>query len=167
MDDSIQAVRQIAKRLLDEKKVTEIIGYEKGTLPLRSTPCHIKDVQEVDKLIWDVTCENNLAKYLIDKDEKIGILAKGCDARSIVALIVENQIKRENVVVQNIANTAETKMVKTVCNITKGRLKTRNVQPASTKISLLFLNPSRINLKPILLPKFKFPEAHRLLCIFI
>lgn len=99
MVDPTQAMRKIAKRLLEEKSVAVIIGYERGTLLLRTTPCFISDVKDVDRLIWDVTCENNLAKYLIDRGEKIGILAKGCDARSIVAYIVENQLKRENVVI--------------------------------------------------------------------
>lgn len=100
MENSTQALRKIAKRLLEDNRVTLIIGYEKGTLPLQTTPCFISTVDDVDRLIWDATCENNLAKYLIDNnDEKIGILAKGCDARSIVAYIVENQIKRENVVI--------------------------------------------------------------------
>lgn len=99
MADPTQDMRKIAKKLLDEKRVTMIIGYERGTLPLRTTPCFISKVEDVDRLIWDETCENNLAKYLIDRDEKIGILAKGCDARSIVAYIVEHQIKRENVVI--------------------------------------------------------------------
>jgi ferredoxin len=100
MENSTQALRKIAKRLLEDKRVTLIIGYEKGTLPLQTTPCFIRTVEDVDRLIWDATCENNLAKYLIDmNNEKIGILAKGCDARSIVAYIVENQIKRENVVI--------------------------------------------------------------------
>lgn len=99
MEDPTQAMRKIAKRLLKEKRITMIIGYERGTLPLRTTPCFIRDVEDVNRLIWDVTCDNNLAKYLINSEEKIAILAKGCDARSIVALIVENQIKRENVVI--------------------------------------------------------------------
>jgi ferredoxin len=99
MEDSTQAMRKIAKRLLEDKRVTMLIGYERGTFPLRTTPCFISDVEDVDRLIWDVTCENNLAKYLTDNGEKMGILAKGCDARSIVAYIVENQIKRENVVI--------------------------------------------------------------------
>lgn len=87
-----KTIREIARKLLDEKKVDVVIGYERGTLPMRSTPCFISDVKEVERLIWDVTCENNLAKYLIGRKGKVGIVAKGCDSRSIVAFIAEKQI---------------------------------------------------------------------------
>jgi len=90
-------IREHARRLLDEKKVEMIIGYEKGSLPLRSTPCFVKDVKDVERLIWDATCGINLAKYLFDRKEKTGIVAKGCDARSVIVGVVEKQLPRENV----------------------------------------------------------------------
>lgn len=69
---------------------------------MRSTPVFISDTKDVHKLIFDFTCFNNLAKYLVkDKmnDKKVGIVAKGCDGRSIIQLIVEKQIKREEVTI--------------------------------------------------------------------
>jgi len=53
----------------------------------------------MQKLTWDSTCEANLTKYLLDRDERIGIVAKGCDSRSIVVGIAEGQIDREKVVI--------------------------------------------------------------------
>ncbi|UCH02273.1 MAG: 4Fe-4S dicluster domain-containing protein [Candidatus Bathyarchaeota archaeon] len=97
MTEAEQSMRKTARKLLEEKKVAMIIGYEKGTLPLRTTPCFISDTKEVDRLVWNATCANNLAKYIIDSKGKVGIIAKGCDARSIVTCIVEKQIDRENV----------------------------------------------------------------------
>lgn len=92
-------IREHARKLLDEGKVEVIIGYEKGSLPLRSTPCFIRDPVDVERLIWDSTCGPNLAKYLLDREGKIGIVAKACDARSIVVGVVENQIEKEDITV--------------------------------------------------------------------
>ena len=92
-----ETIRETARKLLEEEKVDLIVGYERGSLPLRSTPCFLSDAKDVDRLIWDATCENNLAKYLTGQKGKVGIVAKGCDARSIVTCIVEKQIDRDNV----------------------------------------------------------------------
>jgi len=93
-------IREKAKELLESKAVDVVIGFEKGTLPLRSTPAFIRDSSETDRLVWNSFCENNLATYLNKlKGQKVAIVAKGCDSRSVVALAVERQIKREDVFV--------------------------------------------------------------------
>jgi len=90
------AIRNTAKKLLEENKVNLVIGFADGSLPLRSTPAFIRKPEDADKLVWNYGCENNLANYLRKKDQKIGVIAKGCDTRSIAALIKENQINRDN-----------------------------------------------------------------------
>ena len=102
--DINQELRENIKKLLKDKKVDLVIGYGRGTLPLTSTPIFVDDEKDADKLIFDLTCQNNLATYLTkDKKKipknhnKIGIIAKGCDGRSIVLYIAEKQIKREDV----------------------------------------------------------------------
>jgi len=97
MPDISTMIRDTARKLLEEKKVDLVIGFEKGTLPLRSTPCFIRNSKEAEKLVWNASCENNLARYLRKRQEKIGIVAKGCDVRSIVELIKEKQLTREQV----------------------------------------------------------------------
>lgn len=97
MQKITSAIQVEAKKLLDEKKVDMVIGFTKGSLPFRSTPCFIRQPEDVGKLIWDFTCENNLAKYLRRLTGKTAVVAKGCDVRSIIALINENQIKRESI----------------------------------------------------------------------
>lgn len=99
-------LRETIKKLLKEKKVGLVIGYSKGTLPLCSTPVFITNEKDAIHLIFDITCGNNLAKYLVkkrtpitDNRTPIGIIAKGCDGRSIVQHIVESQIEREEVVI--------------------------------------------------------------------
>ncbi len=99
MGDLEKNIQDIARELLEDGKVDLVIGYEKGTTPLRSTPFFVKEVSDVQKLIWDPTCEVNLTKYLLDRDERIGIVAKGCDSRSIVVCIAERQIDRNKVAI--------------------------------------------------------------------
>lgn len=93
-------MNNIIKKLLEEKTVNAVIGYiaagEKRTKPFIATK-----PEEAEKFIFNEYCLNNLAVYLTKKDIKkfwkIGIVAKGCDIKSIVALIQENQIKRDDV----------------------------------------------------------------------
>ncbi|MBE9569778.1 MAG: 4Fe-4S dicluster domain-containing protein [Proteobacteria bacterium] len=99
MTEVTKKIREVARKLLQKKKVDLVIGFEQGTLPLRATPCFVRREEEVDRLVWDSFCENNLAKYLAKMAGKVAIVAKGCDVRAAVELIKENQISREHVVI--------------------------------------------------------------------
>ncbi len=103
-------LKSIAKKLFDEGKIDLLLGYEKGTLPLRTTPCFITRADQTDRLIWDSLCSNNLAVYLprlFSKENRpkgwmpprVAVIAKGCDGRSLVSLIKEKQVPRENLLV--------------------------------------------------------------------
>ena len=96
-----QQIRDKARELLRDKKVDIIIGYAQGSLPLRTRPIFIKKEEDVDNLVWNSCCYSNLAKYLplISKNTKVGIVAKGCVGRSIIQLVLENQVKRDNVTI--------------------------------------------------------------------
>ena len=59
-------LREEAKKLLAEKKVDVVVGYEAGTLPLTATPCFITTPEEADKLVWNSFCVQNLAKFVHD-----------------------------------------------------------------------------------------------------
>ena len=90
-------IRGIVKDLLDGGEVELIIGYGKSSLEDKATPVFITKAEEVQKLIFDRTCNLMLAKYLLMcKYKKTGIIAKPCDTRAIVGYIVEKQLKREN-----------------------------------------------------------------------
>ncbi len=99
MQDRSDRIREVARKLLQQKEVSLVIGFERGTVPLHSTPCFIRSEAETGRLIWDRSCDNNLARYLVKRPEKVAIIAKGCDSRAIVELIKENQIAREQVVI--------------------------------------------------------------------
>ena len=95
----IEKIKEISARLLKDCSVEMVIGFRKGTVPMMNEPHFAKTPEEVDKLVWDSNCGINLATYLTDRQEKIGIIAKGCDSRNIVTHIIENKIKREQLVI--------------------------------------------------------------------
>jgi formate dehydrogenase subunit beta len=95
MTGYIDKIREVSARLLKECKVEMVIGFRKGTLPMMNEPYFAKTQQDVQNLVWDSNCGINLANYLTNRTEKIGIIAKGCDSRNIVTHIIENKIKRD------------------------------------------------------------------------
>ncbi len=99
MADLSSSIREEAKKLLKKGEADVIIGFEKGSLPLCATPCFIRNEADVEKLIWNEFCGNNLSRYLIKAKGKVGIIAKGCDTRAIVELIKEKQVQREQIVI--------------------------------------------------------------------
>jgi formate dehydrogenase (coenzyme F420) beta subunit len=109
-------IREEAKKLLADKKVDVFVGYERGTLPLTATPVFITEPDDADKLVYDVTCVQNLAKYVHDilsnhkeaqkrvkpEDRKmkvVGVVARGCTSRSLVIQLQERQYAREDIVI--------------------------------------------------------------------
>jgi len=99
MSTYTEKIREIAQRLLKECQVEMVIGFRKGSMPMMNEPCMVRNAEDVGDLVWDSNCGINLANYLTNRKEKIGIVAKGCDSRNIVTHIMENKIQREQVVV--------------------------------------------------------------------
>jgi len=95
-------LRKEAGKLLEEGRVDYIIGFAPGTLKFTTTPLISKDIDEINNLVINPFINNNLAKYLLDIRGRIGIIAKGCDSRSIVSLIQDKQIVRQDVVILGI-----------------------------------------------------------------
>jgi len=91
----IAKIKEISEKILKNCTVEMVIGFRKGTVPLMNEPCFARTPDQVDQFVWDGNCGINLANYLADRKEKIGIVAKGCDSRNIVTHILENKIKRE------------------------------------------------------------------------
>ena len=118
MTDIENQMREAVKKILADKTVDVVIGYQMGTLPLRAVPVAIKNVEDVNKLVWNSFCEANLANYIMKRKtaekemrqrirppqekppwEKIGVTAKSHDVRSIVALGLENQFDLNNIII--------------------------------------------------------------------
>ncbi|MDR3566649.1 MAG: 4Fe-4S dicluster domain-containing protein [Syntrophobacteraceae bacterium] len=83
-----------------------MIGWAESSDPLQTTPIFIRDAKSISKLTCGPLCSQNLTGYLVKppaldsvpKDAKpIGICVKGCDSRSLVALIQEKFLTRDRV----------------------------------------------------------------------
>ncbi len=94
-----EELRKEARKLLEEGKVDYIIGFARGSLKFSTTPLITKEKEEVESLVVNPFIVNNLAKFLIEMPGRVGIVAKGCDSRSIVSLIQDNQVVRNNIVI--------------------------------------------------------------------
>jgi len=95
----IDKIKEISIRLLKECRVEMVIGFRKGTVPMMNEPHFAKSPEDVENFVWDSNCGINLCNYFTNRGEKIGILAKGCDSRNIVTHIIENKIKRDQLVI--------------------------------------------------------------------
>lgn len=95
-------LKEEAKKILDE--VAYVVGYQEGLTPLSARPLFITNPREVDRLVYNDFCATNLANYVkksdqkIGIDQKVGLIVKGCDSRSVVQLLQEGILQRENMI---------------------------------------------------------------------
>jgi ferredoxin len=105
---NLQDMRETARDLLAKGEVRAVVGYRRGSSGMSAEPAFITSAEQAGELVWDPTCFNNLALYLVEDrkfqahirktpDLPIAVIAKGCDARAIVVLMQENYFKREDV----------------------------------------------------------------------
>ena len=99
MEDRQKILTDEAKSLLEQGKVDWVIGYEPGSLKFTTTPLITRDMDELDRLVINPFIVNNLSNFLIELEGRVAIVAKGCDSRSIVSLIQDNKLVRDNVVI--------------------------------------------------------------------
>lgn len=77
-----------------------VIGWQQGYDGAHSTPLFMRTPEDVDKLCWGPFNVTNPAVHLPDfKGKKVGIVVKGCDSRSVVELLQEKLINREDIVI--------------------------------------------------------------------
>jgi ferredoxin len=103
-----EEIRRTAQQLLAAGKADLIIGFTDGTMAMKASPCFITEPDDAKHLVWNSYCLNNLAVYLPGcftpnphlkeppPPPKVAIMVKGCDGRSAVGLIKEQQVPREN-----------------------------------------------------------------------
>jgi formate dehydrogenase (coenzyme F420) beta subunit len=95
-------LQELAKKLLTDKTVAVVVGYEQG--PRGARPAFVTDPDDTGRLIFDERCVQNLAAYLNPRRNhlkplgKPAVVVKGCDLRAVGGLIRETQLKRDEVV---------------------------------------------------------------------
>jgi len=97
-----EQIKETSRRLLSSGEVELVIGYGAGSENNKVIPVFIRRAEDVDKLVFNPLCVPNLVKYILDwknSVQKMAVVVKGCDARSVVRLLQDKQIDREKVVV--------------------------------------------------------------------
>ncbi len=101
MEDKVKTLQKEFLNVFEKLEV--VLGWEPGYDSLHATPSFIREAEDLNKLVWNPLCSQNLCTYLVktlnvrvrENDKKIGICVKGCDSRSLVALIQEKFVPRE------------------------------------------------------------------------
>jgi len=111
-------LREAAEGFLREKKVDIFLGYEKASFPFRTSPLFLSAAEKARRLVWNPFCTANLAVYLprlfkapadaraakvAPPPPTVGVVVKGCDTRSVIALIQERQVPRDKLVLVGVA----------------------------------------------------------------
>ena len=103
----IEALRELARRLLAEGRVRVVIGYGRSSPRGPVHPLFVTRAEEADGLVWNRECFSNLTAYLTRKDVRAlgpaAVVVKGCDERSLAVLEKESQIEREQLFVVGMA----------------------------------------------------------------
>lgn len=98
----MESVRKKARELLTAGTVNVVIGYAEGS-DNTTRPVFVRKPENVETLIYDTRCVQNLALYLTKHEVKhlgkICILAPLPVMRSVLQIHSEYQIKEENVIV--------------------------------------------------------------------
>lgn len=97
-------IRDLARQALAEGKVDYFIGWKAGFSPSEVIPAFVRDPQEVDVLVWNPLAHHNLTTFLKRKmpdppDARIGVCVKGCDSRTLVALLQESLVDKDRLFV--------------------------------------------------------------------
>jgi coenzyme F420-reducing hydrogenase delta subunit/ferredoxin len=92
-------LRQVAAELLGEGQASLVLGYRHGTKPGQAIPGFITRSEDAESLVWDSQCFHNLAVYLPrlgDTEGKVAVVVKKCDVATVVGLLQEKQVRRED-----------------------------------------------------------------------
>ncbi|ROR01825.1 Coenzyme F420 hydrogenase/dehydrogenase, beta subunit C-terminal domain [Desulfosoma caldarium] len=100
----MNTLQSIVESIWDQVDV--VLGWRVGYDPLHPVPTFVRDRKDIASLIWNPLCAPNLSVFLAkffrtasQRDKKIGILAKGCDSRSLTALIQEGLVDRDRLLI--------------------------------------------------------------------
>jgi len=95
-----EKIQHIVSAMLRSGLVDEVLAFVQGLDEYDIVPAFIADERDAEKIV--VTSYNplSLAKLLAeygDKDKKIAVVVRSCDARGIIELAKRNQINRDNI----------------------------------------------------------------------
>lgn len=95
-----------AKELLQKGEVNRVLAWQTGEFDYDITPTVFNSAEELDsKFVYNSFAGANVSKYLIKESKKEGkilVFLKPCDSYSLVQLIKEHRVIRENIYIVGI-----------------------------------------------------------------
>jgi len=102
LEEHIKRTRQ----LLECGEVAMVIGYERGSVENRRRATFVKEVSELERMVLDGLCCENLANYLVREEllrsfdgKKVAIFLTTAGVRSVNILAAEGQINPDCVII--------------------------------------------------------------------
>ena len=92
-------IREFAAKALAEGRIDYFIGWKQGHNGSEVVPAFVKDPAQVEQLVWTPLCHHNLVTFLKRNmpdpaGAKIGVCVKGCDSRTLGALLQEELVDK-------------------------------------------------------------------------
>jgi len=99
---AFETLRDIAKKLLETGQVKLVIGYGPGSTVDRRRPAFAAKPDQVDRMVLDPDCRDNLAGYLVREDllkdgKKVAVFLDPAGIRTINVLAAEDQVNPDQV----------------------------------------------------------------------
>jgi formate dehydrogenase subunit beta len=81
-----------------------VIGWKTGYNTSEVIPAFVRDAADIDQLVWNPLAHHNLTTFLKRKmadpaNATIGVCVKGCDSRTLVALLQEELVDKDRIYV--------------------------------------------------------------------
>lgn len=98
MTELISKLRTEIEKLFSEDRIDVFIAFKGADSPLRPQPAFYRAGDDLENLEYNSLCQNNLGNYLTryPNETRIGMVVRGCESRTVNALLVEKQHLREN-----------------------------------------------------------------------
>ena len=87
----------LCTKLLEDGKANTVVAFQAGGETGLCLPYIFTSPEDAENLVWNNRCVPNLSGYLSEIKGRLAITAKPCDARAVVNLIKEKQLKREDI----------------------------------------------------------------------
>jgi formate dehydrogenase subunit beta len=94
-----EVIQNIARGMLRAGLVEEVVAFARGLTESDIVPLFITGQQDVERIVTISYYPSSLAKLVAeyqDKDKKIGMVVRSCDARAMVELAKRQQLNLEN-----------------------------------------------------------------------
>lgn len=97
-------VRELAKAALAEGRVDYLVGWRYGYDRSQVIPAFVRTPDEADELVVNALVTHNLVTFLKRNmpdpaNARVGVCVKGCDSRTLVALLQEGLVDQERIYV--------------------------------------------------------------------